>query len=311
MDKKPVFSIIIPTYNRPEKLLSCLEALNRLNYPRDCLEVIVVDDGSPICLDFIVAPFKEQLAIELIRQDNAGPAAARNTGSAHAKGQFLAFTDDDCQPAPNWLQALAQGFTAFPEAVLGGYTLNKLPDNIYSEASQLLLAYIYSHYNSDPNQAHFFASNNFALAAGHFHSLGGFDTTFPLAAAEDREFCDRCLNQQYRLVYFPAAQVYHSHYLNLRCFWRQHFNYGRGAFHFHHIRSQRNLEKIQVEPLSFYLRLIAYPLRHSSVAAGLLLSSLFFISQVANVAGFFWELGRHKKFMTRRFCERDVATKTK
>ena len=295
MDKSPVFSIIIPTYNRPEQLASCLESLNRLDYPRDCFEVIIVDDGSSLCMDSVAAPFKEQLTVDLIRQANAGPASARNTGSAHAKGQFLVFTDDDCQPSPNWLQALAQGFSDFPETVVGGCTLNKLPDNIYSEASQLLIDYIYSYYNSDPNHAHFFASNNLSLAADHFHSLGGFDTTFPLAAAEDREFCDRCLDQGYRLVYLPAAQVEHAHHLNRRGFWRQHFNYGRGAFHFHQIRNQRGLEKIQVEPLSFYFQLLIYPLRHRAVAAGLLLSSLFFVSQVANVAGFFWETRRQNK----------------
>jgi len=306
MNKMPIFSIIIPTYNRPEQLATCLEALTRLDYPRDCFEVIIVDDGSPMCLDSVLSPFKEQLTAELIRQDNAGPAAARNTGSIHAKGQFLAFTDDDCLPAPNWLQALGQGFTTFPNAVLGGYTLNKLSDNIYSETSQLLLAYIYAYYNSELDQAHFFASNNLALAANHFHFLGGFDTTFPLAAAEDREFCDRCLKKRYRLVYLSAAQVDHAHHLNLGSFWRQHFNYGRGAFHFHHIRSQRGSKKIQVEPLSFYLKLLIYPLRHRSVVVGLILSSLFFVSQVANVAGFFWELERQNKFMSRRFCQRDL-----
>ncbi len=44
MDKKPFFSIIIPTYNRPEQLAACLKSLTRLDYPQDCFEVIIVDD---------------------------------------------------------------------------------------------------------------------------------------------------------------------------------------------------------------------------------------------------------------------------
>ncbi|MHC5935611.1 glycosyltransferase family 2 protein [Nostoc sp.] len=289
MDKKPVFSIIIPTYNRPQQLSTCLESFTRLDYPRDRFEVIIVDDGSPMPLDAVVAPFQEQLIVELIRQNNAGPATARNTGSIHAHGQFLAFTDDDCQPAPNWLQALEQGFREFPNALLGGHTINKLSENIYSEASQILLDYVYSYYNSDPNQAHFFASNNLALATDHFYSCGSFNTTFPLAAAEDREFCDSWLYQGYKMIYIPEVTVYHAHKLNLQTFCLQHFNYGRGAFSFHRNRIQRTNESIKVEPLQFYLNLLIYPLIQNSSQPGILVSILFLISQVANVAGFFWE----------------------
>lgn len=287
--KPPVFSIIVPTYNRPHQLTTCLESLTHLDYPRDCFEVIIVDDGSYDSLDDIVAPFQDKLTVELIRQANAGPAAARNRGAIQAQGQFLAFTDDDCQPDPDWLSAFSQVLSEFPDALIGGHTRNRIADNIYSAASQLLLDYIYTYFNSAPDRSTFFASNNIALAATQFHSLGRFDTTFPLAAAEDREFCDRAIDRGCRLVYVPAAQIGHSHHLNPRSFWRQHFNYGRGAFHFHQIRAQKNLDRIEVEPLSFYFQLLSYPLRHRSVGLGSVLASLFLVSQVANVAGFFWE----------------------
>jgi glycosyltransferase involved in cell wall biosynthesis len=289
MNEQPVFSIIIPTYDRPQQLAICLTALTRLDYPRDRFEVIIVDDGSPSPLDAVVAPFKQQLAIKLIRQTNAGPATARNDGADRAQGQFLAFTDDDCQPGSNWLQALTEKFSEFPAAVLGGQTVNQLTNNIYAIASQLLLDYIYGYYNSDFDRSTFFASNNLAIAAEQFQLVGRFDRSFPLAAAEDREFCDRCLNLDRQLVYVPSAQISHAHHLTLVRFSRQHFNYGRGAFHFHKIRSQRNLQQIKVEPLTFYFQLLSYPLRDRSLWIGLLLSSLLFLSQVANVAGFFYE----------------------
>ena len=168
MNKQYLFSIIIPTYNRPERLKACLNSLSCLDYPPDRFEVIIVDDGSSMSLAEIVAPFQRKFAIELIHQANSGPATARNRGSECASGRFIAFTDDDCQPDPNWLTALAQGFTAFPDALLGGHTVNQLSDNIYSVASQLLLDYIYSYYNTVPDRAKFFASNNFALAATQF-----------------------------------------------------------------------------------------------------------------------------------------------
>ncbi|HAJ62036.1 MAG TPA: glycosyl transferase [Cyanobacteria bacterium UBA8543] len=287
--KQPFFSIVIPTYNRPERLTTCLESLTRLDYPRDRFEVIVVDDGSQPPLESVVAPFQDSINLTLLRQPNAGPATARNTGAAQAIGKYLVFTDDDCTPLPEWLQALEAHFTTTPDCMIGGRTFNALPDNLYSTASQLLIDYLYEYYNCDPNQAYFFASNNFALPADYFREIGSFDTTFPLAAGEDRELCDRLLQNNYRLLYVAEAQIYHAHNLTLHSFWRQHFNYGRGAFHFHRVRALRNQEPIKVEPLSFYLNLLTYPFLQKSRQPSLLLAALFLLSQVANVAGFSWE----------------------
>ena len=290
MASSPVFSVVIPTYNRPQYLERCLTALATLDYPRDRFEVIVVDDGSSPPIAPAAEPFQARLALTLIRQDNGGPAKARNTGAAHAKGQYLVFTDDDCQPHPPWLRTLEAELQAQPSALVGGYTVNALPDNLFSTASQVLIDYLYDYYNQR-HQPSFFASNNFAMAADQFRRLGGFDTSFPLAAGEDREFCDRWLQHGLPLAYAPAAQVSHTHHLSLRRFWRQHFNYGRGAYCFHQARARRASGEVKVEPLSFYWRLLTYPLRQPR---GVLLSGLMLLSQVANVAGFFWERSQSK-----------------
>ncbi len=107
---QPTFSIIVPAHNRPDKLAKCLNALTSLSYPSDCFEVIVVDDGSTLPLEPVVAPFAVSSNIILLRQPNAGPATARNFGATKAKGTFLAFTDDDCAPSPDWLNVLANQF---------------------------------------------------------------------------------------------------------------------------------------------------------------------------------------------------------
>lgn len=289
--EQPFFSIIIPTYNRPERLFICLQSLARLDYPRDRFEVIVVDDGSEMSLENVVETFKEQLDLTLLSQPNAGPATARNAGAKLAKGEFLAFTDDDCTPAPDWLQALAARFAAAPEGAIGGRTVNALSDNLYSTASQILIDYIYGYYNINSQQASFFASNNFALPAERFRTIGGFDTSFPLAAAEDREFCDRWLHKGYKMIYAPEIIVYHAHQLTFPTFWRQHFNYGRGAFCFHKVRAQRASDRIKVQPLSFYLNLLTYPFSQKSPQSAVWLTGLLFVSQVANVVGFFGSRG--------------------
>jgi len=290
--KQPIFSIVVPTYNRPGQLAICLQSLARLDYPRDCFEVIVVDDGSETPPEAVVAPFRDRLDVTPLTQSHAGPAMARNTGAAKAKGEFLAFTDDDCMPASDWLRTLAARFATTPDRIIGGRTLNALPDNSYSTASQVLIDYLYAHYNADPTQACFFASNNLTLPAYRFHAIGGFDTTLPLAAGEDRKFCDRWLHHGNRMIYAPEVLVYHAHALTFRTFWRQHFNYGRGAFRFRRACAQRSHGHIRLEPLSFYLHLLRYPLSQARGWRALSLTALLVLSQGANAAGFLWEGGR-------------------
>lgn len=287
--EQPFFSIIIPTYNRPERLANCLQSIAQLNYPPNRFEVIVVDDGSEMPIEPVVTSFGKQLNLTAIAQQNSGPANARNTGATRARGKFLVFTDDDCMPAPEWLKTLEVRFKTAPDCLVGGRTLNALPDNLYSTASQVLIDFLYEYYNADRNRSSFFASNNLALPAERFHALGGFDTTFPLAAGEDREFCDRWLQHGYQMIYAPEAQVYHAHKLTLYAFWRQHYNYGRGAFCFHQVRARRNMERIKVEPLSFYFNLLKYPFSQGASQPALAIATLFMLSQIANVSGFFWE----------------------
>ena len=285
----PLFSIVIPSYCRPQRLNRCLQAISQLDYSRDRFEVVVVDDGSDPPLEAVVAPWQAQIPIRLIHQANAGPAAARNTGAYQAKGTFLAFTDDDCTPAGDWLKQLEVCTNQFPDHLIGGRTLNALSENPYSSASQLLIDYLYEYYNVQSGNATFFASNNFAVPTRHFRELGGFDVAFPLAAGEDREFCDRWVYRGYKMHYAPNALVHHAHQLKLPSFWKQHSNYGRGAYHFHISRARRESEKIKVEPISFYWNLLTFPFFQKSPHSAIAIAGLLLIAQVANVVGFFRE----------------------
>jgi len=290
----PFFSIIIPTCNRAKQLSLCLESLSHLDYPKARFEVIVVDDGSTSPLESVVAPLREKLNIDLYRQANAGPGTARNTGAKHAKGDFLAFTDDDCQPHPEWLRALATHCVKHPQHLVGGYTVNDLPKNLYSKASQQLISFLYQYYNGQKGRGGFFASNNMVIPAQQFRDIGGFDTSFPLAAGEDRELCDRWLFHGYPMSYVPEAQVQHAHAMAMRSFWRQHFNYGRGAFYYHQKRSQRSQSHMKKEPMSFYRDLLLYPRSQSRDLPSLLLVGLMLVTQVANTLGYFFEVSRQR-----------------
>ncbi len=287
--ERPYFSIVIPTYNRPDQLAACLQAITCLDYPRDRFEVIVVDDGGKTSLENVVSPYREELDLTLITQANAGPAAARNAGAVKAKGEYLAFTDDDCKPEPAWLEALSLRFSSTPDVAVGGRILNTLPENIYSTATDLLIKYLYENLNHDPNQAQFFTSNNLVLPRDKFMKMGRFDTTFPRAAGEDRELCDRWLYHGYTLTYVPEAVIHHSHNMTFSSFWKQHFNYGCGSYHFHRLREKRNQEPARIEAPRYYLNLVRFPLSKPSDHPTLLLVLLLGVSQAANALGFFLE----------------------
>lgn len=285
----PTFSIVVPTYARPGELAVCLQSMAQLEYPLRLYEVIMVDDGSEMLLEAVVAPFRDRLNLTLVRQPHAGPATARNTGAGRAKGEFLAFTDDDCAPARDWLRTLAARFTIAPDHLIGGRTLNALPENPYSATSQAIVDVVYAYYNSDITSPRFFASNNLAIPADRFGAIGGFDGTF--VTSEDRDLCDRWLHHGYRMTYAPEALVYHAHALTFRSFCQQHFNYGRGAFRFHRARARRASGRL-TQDLGFYASLLSSPRRPFSQARGrqvLLLAVLLAVWQGVNAAGFVWE----------------------
>ena len=285
----PYISIVIPTYNRPEQLVLCLQACAQLDYPGDRFEVIVVDDGGAVPLDDIVTRFQGMLMLRLLRQENTGPAAARNRGASEARGEYLAFTDDDCAPAPNWLRALSTQMVASPDCAVGGQTRNALTHNLYSTASQLLISYLLSYYNAIPHAARFFPSSNLAFPTKQFRAVKGFDVTYLRAAAEDRELCDRWLDQGYRMIYAAEVVVYHAHALTFRTFLHQHFYYGKGAFCFNQVRARRRQHRIKVEPVAFYFNMLRYPFVSAQGARAPLLMLLLVVTQVVNAVGFLWE----------------------
>lgn len=283
-----LISVIIPTYNRPDLLKACLESLVRQNLPTDQFEVIVVNDGGNANLEVHVERYLAQLNLRLLNQTNVGPASARNTGVASACGKFLAFTDDDCTPDPDWLVVLSSCLKSNPTGMYGGHTVNALKSNVYSAASQLLIDYLYEFYNTGSGPASFFTSNNMAMAKQQMEQLGGFDTSFPGAYGEDRELCARWLNAGFGMTYVPRAIVRHRHSLNLFTFFRQHFNYGKGAWYFRQSLARQKLAMPRMEPWSFYWKLISCAWRKGK-KPWLYLAFLMVLSQAANAFGFYYK----------------------
>jgi len=288
------FSVIIPTYKRKASLWNCLEAIAQLSYPKDRFEVIVVDDSNNHGITSFLLPFYDQLQLVVLSQKNAGPAAARNNGARNARGRYLVFTDDDCAPASNWLNAFAHRLLQTPDCTITGRTVNALKGNLYSETSQLIIDYLYAFHNIDPDDAHFAVSSNIAIPAEGFDAIGGFDISFILPAGEDRNFCAKWREYGFRMIYAPEAIVRHYHSLSFNSFLKQQSNYGRGAYCFHQKRSRRTLDSKRIESLSFYTNLLIYPLSQPLPGNKLLLVMLLILSQASIFAGYLMEKANQK-----------------
>ncbi|MBD2358440.1 glycosyltransferase [Tolypothrix sp. FACHB-123] len=198
MNIKTTFSVIIPTYDRNDLLAKCLNCLapSVQTLPADQYEVIVTDDGS------------QTTAEEMIRQQypwakwvagpRKGPAANRNNGAKYAQGKWLAFTDDDCLPDPQWLEVYAKATVAEPSClVFEGRTYVDRPKKTLSEISPV------------NETGGYLWSCNFAIQLQLFQSLGGFDERFPYAAMEDVDLRLRLTKIERKFIFVNLASVCH------------------------------------------------------------------------------------------------------
>jgi GT2 family glycosyltransferase len=260
-----------------------------MDYPRASLQIVVVDDGGP-------APALEDvetdIELRVVPQHKRGPASARNRGAQEADGEILAFTDDDCRPRPDWLTHLVRALADEPGAMAGGRTLNGLTANLWAHASQDLISFLYESFETARSLRPFFTTNNLAVRREPFLALGGFDSGFPLPAAEDRDLSERWAREVGRLRYVPDAVVDHFHDLDAWSFIRQHHRYGRGAVQLAGRRRARGHGVPAPEPLTFYWRMISYPYRRSPGLRGLLASGLVAGSQLCGLTGMAREAAR-------------------
>jgi cellulose synthase/poly-beta-1,6-N-acetylglucosamine synthase-like glycosyltransferase len=272
-------SVVIPTHDRPAALDACLAALGAQTVRSEQFEVVVVDDGGSFEVGDVVDRHQSSLRISLSRRAHAGPASARNAGAELAQGEVLAFTDDDCVPDPYWLATIATAVERSPGCMVGGRTENALSGNPYSEASQAVIAYMYADGLRRTGELPFVTSNNLALEHELFDRLEGFDSSFPDAAAEDRDLSARCKARGGSLVYEPAALVRHAHPLGPRSLLRQYVAYGRGARRMAH-------KTPGLRSPGFYARMLIEPYRRHSPGQAVAVASLIALTQIGTAIGY-------------------------
>jgi GT2 family glycosyltransferase len=214
-------SVIVCTRNGAARIGACLRALQLQTHPD--FEIIVVDDGSTDGTARLVA--EEFPDVKLLQLPAAGLSAARNAGAAAARGEILAYTDDDCEPDEEWLERLAEEFVRGKWDAVGGPNLAPSPGNL-GEAVVAAAPGAPSHVMLDDQEAEHLPGCNLAVQRAAFDKAGGFDPRF-VTAGDDVDFCWRLRDAGCRLGFAPMAFVWHHRRSSVYAYLRQQWGYGK------------------------------------------------------------------------------------
>lgn len=220
LDDPPRISVVICTFNGEAILDDCLNACLAIDYPD--LEVIVVDDGSTDQTAEVVARFPDA---RYLHQAHAGLSVARNLGAKSSTGDFIAYTDDDCEPDRDWLFWIA---SAFQDARVGAAGGPNLPPRAKSRQEAVVAAApgAPSHVLLEDLRAEHLPGCNLVLRRTAFEAVGGFQAQFE-TAGDDVDICWRLLDKDWELAFVPSAFVWHHRRATVFRYLKQQAGYGR------------------------------------------------------------------------------------
>jgi glycosyltransferase involved in cell wall biosynthesis len=212
-------SVVIPVYNAQQTIGEAVAHSLAQTKGSLQVELIVVDDGSTDD----TAAVAESAGATVIRQQNEGPAAARNRGWQSARGTFICFTDSDCIPTAGWLEKLLDGFTD-PQvgAVAGSYEIA----NTSSWLARWVHQEIMERHIRMPPFIRAFGSYNVAIPRHVLQATEGFDPVYRRASGEDNDLSYRIIKKGWRIAFRPQAKVAHYHPESLWQYLMQQYRHG-------------------------------------------------------------------------------------
>lgn len=247
----PYLSVIIPIYNGEADLPSLLACLMAQTYPRDRVEYIIVDNGSTDDTFARLQAFETQAINLKVLQESTiqSSYAARNEGIRAARSPFLAFTDADCRPEPNWLINLIKPFTQDPcigwiagevIALESHNWLERYADRQGTLSQTHTLAHPFKPYGQ---------TANLAIRRDCFEAIGGFRSR--LTTGGDADMCWRILQNLPVTWHFAQdAIVKHHHRSTLSELVSQWRRYGKSNQFLHQLHG---ISLQSMPKLSYYL----------------------------------------------------------
>ena len=223
----PLFSFIIPVFNRPNEVEELLQSLTQQTVDSSMFEVIVVEDGSQITCKEVCERFSEQLNLHYYYKENSGPGQSRNYGADKSCGEYYIVLDSDVVLPETYMQHVLDEIKREPCDAFGG------PDRAHHDFSPIQKAISYS-------MTSFFTtggirggkkkldkfyprSYNMGIKSDVYKALNGFSK---MRFGEDIDFSIRIFDNGYSCRLFPEAWVYHKRRTDFRKFFKQVYNSG-------------------------------------------------------------------------------------
>ena len=222
----PKYSFVIPVYNRPDEVDELLESLAGQTYTD--FETVVVEDGSSLPCQDVVAKYTDRLSISYYNKPNSGPGQTRNYGVERCTGEYVIVLDSDCILPPDYLQAVDDDLKRESADAFGG------PDRAHESFTPVQKAINYAmtsffttggiRGSSKKKMDKFYPrSFNMGIRREVYQALGGFSK---MRFGEDIDFSIRIFKGGYRCRLFPDAWVWHKRRTDLKKFFKQVHNSG-------------------------------------------------------------------------------------
>ncbi|WP_439583299.1 glycosyltransferase [Dyadobacter bucti] len=253
------YSIIIPVYNRPDELQELLECLSRQTVRN--FEVIIVEDGSRVKADFVVAGYSSRLDIKYFYKENGGQGFARNYGFERAFGDYFILLDSDALIEPDYLAIVDKKLDTDYVDLYGG------PDTDHPSFSPIQKAISYSMTSlfttggirgKKNNMGGTFhpRSFNMGLSRKVWEQTGGFLTS---RMGEDILFSIAAIRLGFRSALIPEAFIYHKRRTGFVPFFKQLKFFGRARINIGRFYPDE-LKLVHTFPLLFTLGVCSIPL---------------------------------------------------
>jgi GT2 family glycosyltransferase len=209
----PMLSIVVATRDRLPYLRSCLDSLRAQRYPRERMELIVVDDGSTDGTGEYLRVVGAEPWIRVVSEPTARRYAARNVGIATATGELVAITDDDCTVADDWLASLAEAMQSSGADAVGGH--------IDAPGGALWVRYLAHMRALDPDllptgDPRFLATANACFRRTALERVGLLDVELATVGGEDVDLAFRMRRHGMRLAFAPQCRVSHWYRQDVR-----------------------------------------------------------------------------------------------
>lgn len=228
-EESPAVTVVVPVRNCERTIGKTLDALGKIDYPSDRLEIIVVDGISNDKTKEIV----QQYPVRMLTQSAEGLNQARNTGLENSSGEIIAYTDGDCVVSATWLRKIVDNFDDPEVGAVGGNVEGYRKDNLFAQYADnsviRVMPFSSRRVTLDRLKPFLYAPGcNMAFRRSALEKAGLFNPNIR-NGFDEFETLERIIRSGYKIVFDPEVLVQHQHRSSLREIMKQAFNYGTGG----------------------------------------------------------------------------------